>query len=103
MVALFVSRNWPLWNYFSVKSRCFATTVRWADIPGPFVGNGSVSTFPQQQAQKQQRYSNRGTVFSVVCVVVVAMQRLGSHISAATDPDKTIEELCFCVVRAKGL
>jgi hypothetical protein len=32
--------------YCSVQSRCYATTARWADILGPFLGNGSVSTFP---------------------------------------------------------
>jgi hypothetical protein len=25
---------------------CYATTARWADIPGPFLGNGSVNIFP---------------------------------------------------------
>jgi hypothetical protein len=26
---------------------------RWAGTPGPFLGNGSVNTFPQQQTRKQ--------------------------------------------------
>jgi hypothetical protein len=29
----------------SVQSRCYATTAKWADIPGPFLGTGSVNTF----------------------------------------------------------
>jgi hypothetical protein len=33
-------------KYCSVLSRCYATTSRWADIPGHFLGNGSVNTFP---------------------------------------------------------
>jgi hypothetical protein len=37
----------------SVQSRCYATTERWVDIPGSFLANGSVSTFPQQQTRKQ--------------------------------------------------
>jgi hypothetical protein len=28
-----------------VYSRCYATIAKWADIPGPFLGNGSVNTF----------------------------------------------------------
>jgi hypothetical protein len=28
------------------KSCCYATAARWSDIPGPFLGNGSVNTFP---------------------------------------------------------
>jgi hypothetical protein len=66
-------------------------------MPGPFLGNGSVNTFPQQQ-----QYSNRAMVFSVVCAAAVAMQRRGTRTSAATNPD-TIEELCFYVVCAEML
>jgi hypothetical protein len=32
--------------YCSVKSRCYATIARWADIPWPFLGSSSVNTFP---------------------------------------------------------
>jgi hypothetical protein len=32
-------------KYYSVYSRCYVTTARWADIPGPFLGNGWVHTF----------------------------------------------------------
>jgi hypothetical protein len=34
--------------YFCVYSRCYATIVRWAVIPDPFLGHGSVNTFRQQ-------------------------------------------------------
>jgi hypothetical protein len=40
-----------------VQSRYYATTARWTDIPGSFLGNGSVNTFPQQQTQRQQQKS----------------------------------------------
>jgi hypothetical protein len=40
----------------------------------------------------QQWFSNRGMVFSMVCVMAVAMQQHSKHI-AATNPDTTIEEL----------
>jgi hypothetical protein len=33
-------------NIVVFRSRCYATTARWADIPGLFLGNGSVNTFP---------------------------------------------------------
>jgi hypothetical protein len=29
-------------------------TAKWVDIPEPFLGNGSVNTFPQQQIGAQQ-------------------------------------------------
>jgi hypothetical protein len=41
----------------------------------------------------QQWYSNKGMVFSVVCPVAVAMQQHCKHISAAKNPDTTIEDL----------
>jgi hypothetical protein len=28
------------------RSRCYAKTARWADIPAPLLGSGSVNTFP---------------------------------------------------------
>jgi hypothetical protein len=40
---------------------------------------------------------------SVVRVTIIATQRHGKHISAATNPDKTIEKLCFLLVRAEML
>jgi hypothetical protein len=33
----------------------------------------------------------------------VSTQRRSKHISAATNPDATIKELCFLLVRAEGL
>jgi hypothetical protein len=60
----------------------------------PFLGNGSVKTSPQQQTPKQQWYSNRVTVFSVIRAAAVEAKWRGKHISAATNPD-TIEKLCF--------
>jgi hypothetical protein len=38
----------------SVYSRCYATTARSDDMPGSFLGNGSVNTFPQQGTDAQQ-------------------------------------------------
>jgi hypothetical protein len=72
-------------------------------MPEPFLGNGSVNTFPQQQTRKQQWYSNRITVLSVVRVAAVATRRHGKHISAAKNPDTTIEELYFLLVSAESL
>jgi hypothetical protein len=64
-------------------------------IQEPLLGNGSVNTFPQQRIRTEKCYSNRGTVFSVVRAADLATQRHGKHISEATIPDTTIEELCF--------
>jgi hypothetical protein len=44
-------------TYCSVKIRCYGTTARLADIPWPFVGNGSVNTFPQQQTRTHVVFS----------------------------------------------
>jgi hypothetical protein len=30
-------------NIVAFRSRCYATTASWADIPGPYLGNGSVT------------------------------------------------------------
>jgi hypothetical protein len=35
-------------------SHCYATTARWAGIPGLFLGNGSVNTFQQQRINALQ-------------------------------------------------
>jgi hypothetical protein len=32
-------------HIIAVYSCCYATTQRWVDIPGPFLGNGSVNEF----------------------------------------------------------
>jgi hypothetical protein len=53
--------------YCRMYSHCYATAARWADIPGPFLGNGLVNTFAQQQTRTQQLYSNTETVFSAAC------------------------------------
>jgi hypothetical protein len=42
-------------------------------------------------------------VYPGVHAAAVAKQRRGKHITVATDPDTTIEELCFYVVRAEML
>jgi hypothetical protein len=44
----------PTINTVACRSRCYAATVRWADIPAPFLGNGSVNTFLQPKTQTQQ-------------------------------------------------
>jgi hypothetical protein len=41
-------------EYFSVYNRCYITTARRADIPGPFLGNGWVNMFPQKRIKEQQ-------------------------------------------------
>jgi hypothetical protein len=66
-------------------------------------GTDSVNTFQDQQIRKQEWYGNRGTLFSVVCPGAVATQQRGKHISAATNPDTVIEELCFLLVRVEIL
>jgi hypothetical protein len=40
-------------------------------------------------------------LFSAVRAANFATQRSGKHISAATNPDTTIEDLCFLLVRAE--
>jgi hypothetical protein len=52
--------------YYSVQSRFYATTSRWANMPGPSQGDGSVNTFPQQQTRMQEWHNNQITVFYVV-------------------------------------
>jgi hypothetical protein len=55
--------------YCSVYSRCYVTTARWADIPGLFLGNGSVNTFPLLGSSflimQPLDYNNRTDVFSI--------------------------------------
>jgi hypothetical protein len=46
---------------------------------------------------------NRRVVFSVVCAMLVAIQRCGKHISAAVNPHATIEEAMFSVGTAQRL
>jgi hypothetical protein len=41
-------------NFCIVACRAYATTTKWADIQGPFLGNGSVNTFPQEHTRTQQ-------------------------------------------------
>jgi hypothetical protein len=54
--------------YCSVSCHCYATTARWADIPGPFLGNGSVNTFPllgnRFLIMQQLDYNSGRAVFS---------------------------------------
>jgi hypothetical protein len=52
-------------NNVARRSRCYATTARLADIQGPFLGNGSVNTFLQQQTEPQQWHNNRRALFSM--------------------------------------
>jgi hypothetical protein len=51
-------------------SRCYATTTRWADIPGPFLGSGSVNTFSllgsRSSIMQQLDYNNGRAVFFYV-------------------------------------
>jgi hypothetical protein len=49
--------------YYSVYSRHYATIVRWAVISDPFLGNGSVNTFPRQPLRIQWR--KRAVVYAV--------------------------------------
>jgi hypothetical protein len=57
----------PMYYYCNTYSRCYAMTMRWADIPGPFLSNGSVNMFPflgsRSLIMKQLDYSNRRAVF----------------------------------------
>jgi hypothetical protein len=45
--------KWKEEQYCSVYSRCYATIVRWTVISDPFLGNGSVNTFPLQRLRMQ--------------------------------------------------
>jgi hypothetical protein len=49
--------------------KSYAMTVRWADIPGPFPGNGSVNTFPLLDSRflimQQLDYSTGRAVFTI--------------------------------------
>jgi hypothetical protein len=40
---------------YKTNSRFCAMTPRLADIPGPFLGNGSVNTFSRQRIRMEQR------------------------------------------------
>jgi hypothetical protein len=44
-------------TYFSVYCRCYVTTVRWAVIPDPFLGNCSANTFPRQRERDVSAWS----------------------------------------------
>jgi hypothetical protein len=73
--------------YCSVYSRCYATTARWANIPGQFLGNGSVNTFPQKRIRMQteevfstcsvQRCSKQGSRSVDSCVRESVKKGLG--------------------------
>jgi hypothetical protein len=62
----------------SVYSCCYAMTARWADIPGPFLGNASVNTFPLLGSRflimQQLDYNNGRAVFSTWSVPRVYKQ-----------------------------
>jgi hypothetical protein len=64
-----------------VYSRFYATTPRWADIPGLFLGNGSVNTFPLLGSRflitQQLDYNNRRAVFYVVRAEMFITKRQG--------------------------
>jgi hypothetical protein len=64
--------NQEVLKYCSMYIRCCATTARWADIPGPFSGNGSVNTFPLLGSRllimQQLDYNNGRAVFSTLSV-----------------------------------
>jgi hypothetical protein len=53
----------------SVQSRCYATTERWEDVPGPFLNNSLVNTFPLLGStlliMQQLDYNSGRTVFSM--------------------------------------
>jgi hypothetical protein len=44
-------------KYYSAYSRCYATIVRWAVISDPFLGNGTVNTFPWQRGKWSVAYA----------------------------------------------
>jgi hypothetical protein len=44
----------PDYAYCSAYGRCYATTARQANKQRPFLGNGSVNTFPLQRTLMQQ-------------------------------------------------
>jgi hypothetical protein len=63
-------------TYFNIvefRSRCYATTASWADILGPYLGNGSVNTFPMLGRRflimQTLYYNSRRAVFYVVRAV----------------------------------
>jgi hypothetical protein len=39
--------------YCSVYSHCYAMTARWVNKHRPFIGNGSLNTFPRQRIRKR--------------------------------------------------
>jgi hypothetical protein len=57
------------------NSGCYATTARWAHIPGPFLDNSSVNTFAQQQTRTQQYKS---CVFYVVRAERLSWRQVGT-------------------------
>jgi hypothetical protein len=56
------------------------------------IGNKQVPTGKNRQVTTEKLLE---AVFPVVPAAVVTKQRRGKHTSAATNPDTTIEELCF--------
>jgi hypothetical protein len=42
------------WNMTPCSLLHINVAARWADIPRPFIGNGSGNTFPQQETRTQQ-------------------------------------------------
>jgi hypothetical protein len=59
-------------KYCSMWNRCYATTASWEDIQWPFLGNGSVNTFPLRGSRlpimKELDYNNGRAVFSTLSV-----------------------------------
>jgi hypothetical protein len=45
-------------EYCSAESRCYATTARLKNIPGPFLGNGSIKYVPAKQKTEQRPLLN---------------------------------------------
>jgi hypothetical protein len=61
-------------NIVVFRGRCYATTARWTDIPGPFLGSGSVNTFPLLGSRflimQQLDYNNGRAAFSTWSVPI---------------------------------
>jgi hypothetical protein len=49
--------------YCSVYSCWYATIVTWAVTSNPFLGNGSVNTFPRERLRMQR--GKRGVVYAI--------------------------------------
>jgi hypothetical protein len=74
-------------KYCSVYSRCYAVIVRLTFISDPFLGNGSVNTFPRQWLRMQRK--KRGVFYAVRAKVLKRRELVQLvQLSSATEAEE---------------